>query len=332
MKRREVIAAGLAFAATNWPLTLPAQQASRLKRVGVLHPGPHAVLNTHGWRAFEHGLREEGFLEGRDFEFEHRFAEDLGHLSSMAAELVEANVAVILVRGPVPMQAAKVATATIPIVMAASSTDPVGEGLIASFARPGGNITGITYAVSAERFAKQLELLKESVGPISRVAVLWDLDAELYRRTWAPTLERAASQLGLRILGPFEVRHVGDLDDAFTRMKEARAEAVFASAASVIAPNAKLIGELGIRHRLPIISAFKEFPQAGTLISYGPNIAAIYQRAAVFVGKILAGSKPSDLPVENPTTYDLVINLKTANALGLTIPLSLEAQADEVIE
>src|SRR5215207_1707138 len=222
MKRREVIAAGLAFAATNWPLTLPAQQASRLKRVGVLHPGPHAVLNTHGWRAFEHGLREEGFLEGHDFEFEHRFAEDLGHLSSMAAELVEANVAVILVRGPVPMQAAKVATATIPIVMAASSTDPVGEGLIASFARPGGNITGITYAVSAERFAKQLELLKESVGPISRVAVLWDLDAELYRRTWAPTLERAAGQLGLRILGPYEVRHVGDLDDAFTRMKEAR--------------------------------------------------------------------------------------------------------------
>ena len=142
------------------------------------------------------------------------------------------------------MQAAKVATATIPIVMAASSTDPVGEGLIASFARPGGNITGITYAVSAERFAKQLELLKESVGPISRVAVLWDLDAELYRRTWAPTLERAAGQLGLRILGPYEVRHVGDLDDAFGRMKEARAEAVFASAASVIAPNAKLIGSL----------------------------------------------------------------------------------------
>jgi len=145
-------------------------------------------------------------------------------------------------------------------------------------------------------------------------------------------LERAAGQLGLRILGPYEVRHVGDLDDAFARMEEARAEAVFASAASVIAPNAKLIGELGIRHRLPIISAFKEFPQAGTLISYGPNIAAIYQRAAVFVGKILAGSKPSDLPVENPTTYDLVINLKTANALGLTIPLTLQAQADEVIE
>ena len=331
MRRRDVMV-GLGATATNWPLSAPAQQASRLKRVGVLHAGPHAVLNTQGWRAFEYSLREGGFLEGRDFEFEHRFAEDLADLSSMAAELVEAKVAVILVRGPVPMQAAKVATATIPIVMAASSSDPVGEGLIASFARPGGNITGITYAASAERFAKQLELLKESVGPISRVAVLWDLDTELYRRTWAPTLESAAGQLGLRILGPFEVRHVGDLDDAFTSMKEARAQAVLVSAASVIAPNAKLIGELGIRHRLPIMSAFKEFPQAGTLISYGPNIAAIYQRAAAFVGKILAGSKPSDLPVENPTTYDLVINLKTANALGLTIPLTLHAQADEVIE
>ena len=167
MRRRDVMV-GLGATATNWPLSAPAQQASRLKRVGVLHAGPHAVLNTQGWRAFEYSLREGGFLEGRDFEFEHRFAEDLADLSSMAAELVEAMVAVILVRGPVPMQAAKVATATIPIVMAASSSDPIGEGLIASFARPGGNITGITYAASAERFAKQLELLKESVGPMRK--------------------------------------------------------------------------------------------------------------------------------------------------------------------
>ena len=278
------------------------------------------------------GLREQGLLEGRSFIFEHRFAEDLRHLPWMAAELAEMGVDIIVVRGPVPMRAAKAATTTIPIVMAASSSDPVREGLIASFARPGGNITGVTFAVSPDRFAKQLDILKEAVGPISRVAVLWDLDLELYRETWASTLEGAAGQLGLRILGPFHVRSIDDLDAAFTAMREQSAEAVLTSAASVLVSNQRPIADLGLRHRLAIMSAFREFPQAGTLISYGPNIAAINRRVADYVVKILSGTKPQELPVENPTTYDLVINLKTAKALGISIPPALLIRADEVIE
>jgi putative ABC transport system substrate-binding protein len=241
-------------------------------------------------------------------------------------------MSVIVVREPAPMQAARAATTKIPIVMDAGSIDPVGEGLIASFARPGGNITGLTYSDSPERFAKELDILKEAVGPISRMAVLWDLDAEYYRRSWSPIMERAAGQLGLRILGPFQVRNAADIERAFVAMTEQRAEAVLVSSGSVAFPNRTRIGELGVRHRLPIVAAFKEFPQAGTLISYGPNRVAISRRAAAFVGKILKGSTPGELPVENPTTYDLVINLKTAKALGLTIPPALLIRADEVVE
>ncbi len=298
MRRREFITL-VGGAAVAWPLTAHAQQAGKMYRVGVLSPGPDSI--TPQRQAFEQGLREEGFVEGRNLIFERRFAEgNLERLPAMAAELVGMNVDVIVVMGPAPMQAAKAATTKIPIVMDAGSIDPVGEGLIASFARPGGNITGLTYSDSPERFAKELQVLKEAVGPISRVAILWDLDTEYYRRSWSPIMERAAGQLGLRILGPFQNR---------TR-----------------------IGELGVRHRLPIVAAFKEFPHAGSLISYGPNRVAISRRAAAFVGKILKGSNPSELPVENPTTYDLVINLKNAKALGLTIPPALLIRADEVIE
>jgi putative ABC transport system substrate-binding protein len=330
MQRRELIK--LIGVAMVWPLSARAQQSGKMHRVGVLHPGPPAVQESPGWEAFELGLREEGFFVGRNLIFEHRFAQDLELLPALAAELVGINVDVIVVRGPAPMGAARAATTTIPIVMAASSNDPVGEGLIASYARPGGNITGVTYGFSPERLAKQLELLKEAVGRISGVAVLWDLDIETYRRSWAPALERAAGQLDLRIVGPFQVRDVDDLERAFTAIAQEGAEAILTSAASVIVPNQARIGELGLRHRLPIMAAFKEFPRAGALISYGPNIGALYRRAAVIVGKILRGARPAELPVENPTTYDLVINLKTAKALGLSIPPGLLIRADEIIE
>src|SRR6266567_4432369 len=281
MRRREVITL-LGGAAATWSLPAHTQQAGKMYRVGVLNPGPS--VTTPQSEALEQALREVGFVEGRNLMFERRFAEgNLERLPAMAAELVGINVDVIVVMGPAPMQAAKAATTKIPIVMDAGSIDPVGEGLIASFARPGGNITGLTYSDSPERFAKELDVLKEAVGPISRIAILWDLDAEYYRRSWSPVMERAA-------------------------------------------------GQLGLRHRLPIVAGFKEFPQAGSLISYGPNRVAISRRAAAFVGKSLKGSTPGELPVENPTTYDLVINLKTAKALGLTIPPALLIRADEVIE
>jgi putative ABC transport system substrate-binding protein len=331
MRRREVIAALLLGAVAACPVGAQAQQAGRLKRIGILHPSSRAVLTSVGWQAFESGLRELGLVEARDFVFEHRFIEDRERLPEAAAELVGTGVDVIIVRGPVPMLAAKAATTRIPIVMAASSSDPIAEGLIASFARPGGNITGVTYAVSPERLAKQIDILREAVGPISRIAVLWDLDLELYLR-WAPSLEQAAGQLGLRILGPFEVRTLDDLDPAFTAMREQGADAVLTSVASVLVSNQRRIADLGLRHRLAIMGAFREFPHAGTLISYGPNIAALNRRVAVYVAKILSGAKPEELPVENPTTYDLVVNLKTAKALGITIPPALLIRADEVIE
>jgi putative ABC transport system substrate-binding protein len=330
MRRREFIA--FLSGAAAWPLTAHAQQAGKMYRVGVLNAGPSGVTTPQS-EAFEQGLREEGFVEGRNLIFEQRFAEgNLERLPAIAAELVGMNVDVIVVRGPAPMQAAKAATTKIPIVMAAGSIDPVGEGLIASFARPGGNITGLTYSDSSERFAKEVDVLREAVGPIARIAILWDLDAEYYRRSWSPAIERAAGQLGLGILGPFQVRSAADFERAFAAMTEQQAEAVLVSAGSVTFPSRTQIGELGVRHRLPIVAAFKEFPQAGSLISYGPNIAAIHRRAAAFVGKILKGSNPSELPVENPTTYELVINLKTAKALGLTISPALLIRADEVIE
>ncbi len=312
------------------PLAVRGQQANKLFRIGVLNPGPAAP--TPQWDAFEQGLRAEGLVEGRDFVFEHRVANgDLARLPAMAADLVRAGVDVILVRGPAPMQAAKAATTKIPIVMAASSADPVGEGLIASFGRPGGNITGITFS-PPERYAKQIEILKEALGPITRIAILWDLDIGLYRRNWAPTLERIARDLGLSLQGPFEVRSAPDIERAFAEMTGQRAEGVLTSAGSIAFAYRARIGELSIRHRLPVMSAFREFPLAGNLISFGPSLVALYARAAALVAKILRGATPADLPVEQPSTYHLAVNLKTARALNLSIPPSLLTRADEVIE
>src|SRR5436190_2853633 len=241
MRRREFITL-VGGAAVAWPLTAHAQQAGKMYRVGVLNAGPDSI--TPQWQAFEQGLREEGFVEGRNLIFEHRFAEgNLERLPAMAAELVGMDVDVIVVRGPAPMQAAKAATTKIPIVMDAGSIDPVGEGLIANFARPGGNITGLTYSDSTERFAKELDVVREAVGPISRIAILWDLDAEYYRRSWSPAIERAAGLLGLRILGPFQVRNAADLERAFEAMSEQQAEAVLVSAGSVAFPSRTRIAE-----------------------------------------------------------------------------------------
>jgi putative ABC transport system substrate-binding protein len=220
MSRRAFIPL-VAGAAMTWPVAVRAQQPGKMYRVGVLSPGPD--LASPQWEAFEQGLREEGFVEGRNFTFAHRFAEgDLERLPAMAAELVRTNVDVIVVRGPGPMQSARAATTKIPIVMVGGSSDPIGEGLIASFARPGGNITGTTYG-EPDRFAKELDVLKEAVGPLSHIAILWDLDVEYYRRSWSPIMKHAADQLGLRLLGPFQVRNA-DFESAFAAITEQRAK------------------------------------------------------------------------------------------------------------
>jgi len=332
MQRREFIAAigGATFA---WPRTGRTQQLPRSKRVGILAAGASALKDYPPWAEFEQGIRELGYIQGRNLVLEGRFAEgDLERLPTLAAELAAMKVDVIVILGPAPMRAAKAAAADIPIVMVAGSSDTIGEGFIASFARPGGNITGLTYAVSSERFGKPLEILKEAIDPMSRVAVLWDDDIELFRRAWAPALEQAARQLGLQIGGPFLVRARDDLDLTFAAMAEWRAEAALVATSGIIYQNRSRLAELANSHRLPVMAAFRDLAAAGSLMSYGPNLAAIYRRVPVYVDKILKGERPGDIPVEQPTKFDLVINLKTARALAVHFPASILARADEVIE
>jgi len=216
--------------------------------------------------------------------------------------------------------------------MAAGSSDPIGEGYIASFARPGGNVTGLTYAVSSERFQKQLEILKEAVAPLARLGVWWDGDPEVYRRSWVPALDEAGRQLGLKIDGPFLVRKPDDIEATFTSMTDRQVQAVLVASSGITYDNRYRVAKMALEHRLPVIAAFREFTHAGMLMSYGPNFPAIYHRAASYVDKVLKGTPPAEIPVEQPTKYDLVINVKTAKALGLTIPPNVLARADEVRE
>ena len=237
-----------------------------------------------------------------------------------------------MIFGPQPLEAARKATKTIPLVMIASSSDPVAEGVALSLARPGGNITGLTYAVSSDRFGKQLELLKSAVGRIARVAVLWDLDLEMFRRFWAAPLADAGRMLGLEVQEPVRVTDAQGLPAAFALMKQRRADAILVATGGPLNAARARVGEFAIQYRLPTIAAFKALPRAGLLMSYGPDLPDIHRRAAGYVDRILKGARPGDLPIELPTKYELVINLKTAKALELTIPQTLLQRADEVIQ
>ncbi len=301
MRRREFIV--LMGAATAWPPALRAQQRSKIHRVGVLGGGVSLTPDVPAWAAFRQGLNDLGYTEGRNLVLEGRFAEGhLDRLPALAADLIAMNVDVVVVLGPAPMAAAKAMTGGIPIVMVAGSSDPIGEGLITSYARPGGSITGLTYAVSSKRFVKQLEMLKEAVGPLSRVAVLWDADPDLFRRSWAPALEGAARELDLQIEAPVLMHKADDFETAFAAMAERKIEAVVVTATSIVYHHRKRVGELALQYRLPAMAAFREFPAAGLLMSYGPNLPSIYRRAAAFVDKILKGTPPADIPVEQPTS------------------------------
>ncbi|MGH7310397.1 MAG: ABC transporter substrate-binding protein [Candidatus Rokuibacteriota bacterium] len=315
------------------PLACEAQPAVKVHRVGFLATGAKPSTPLPSLEAFENGLRELGYVERQNLVIEWRFAGGaFARLPDLAADLVRSSVDVIVVAGPGPIQAAKAATTTIPIVMLAGSSDPVAEGLVASLARPGGNITGLTYAVSPERFGKQLELLKEAVGRLSRVVVLWDLDMDFFRRQWATPLGEAAQRLGLQLQGPVQVREPGQLDTAFATMIAQKAEAIFVVMGGPAYQHRARVAELAIRNRLPTVAAFKEFPQAGGFMSYGPDLPDIYRRGATYVDRILRGAKPADLPVEQPAKFELVVNLNTAKALGLTIPSSILARADYLIQ
>ena len=329
MRRRAFIAAlGAAVAAAGWRSTFAADR----RKIGLISAGPPQP-GSPLLGAFTQRLRELGYRDERSLLIEERYANgDLRRLPKLIAELVDLKVEVIVTAGPDPTRAAKAATSKIPIVMVSGSADPIAEGLIASYARPGGNVTGTTYAVSPERIGKQLDLLKQTIGRIARVAVLWDLDLELFRQTWKPILDRAAAQLGVQIIGPFVVREVGDFDRAFADIARAGGDGVLAASGGVIFANRTRVGELALLHRLPTISAFKDLTQAGLLMSYGPDFSENYRRAAVYVDRILKGADPASLPVEQPTKHQFAVNLKTARALAVTIPDWIVASADEVIE
>jgi putative ABC transport system substrate-binding protein len=312
------------------PFAATAQQAAKVARIGILTLRPRGQNPLT--EALMQGLRERGYVEGWNLEVEYPDAggrED--RLPELAAGLVRKHVDVILIFGPAPLPAARKATNTIPLVMVASSADPVAEGVARSLARPGGNITGLTYA-EPDRFKKQLELLKSAVTRVTRVTVLWDFDVKHYRRYWDAPLTEAGRVLGLTIQEPVQVSDARELPAAFALMKQRQTEAVLVASSGPIFPARAQVAELALQNRLPAIAAFREYPQAGLLMSYGPDLPDINRRAADYVDRILKGAKPGELPIELPNKFDLVINLKTAKALGLPIPQDLLLRADEVIQ
>ena len=313
------------------PLAAHAQQAAKPPRIGCLREGSASDAAAAPLvEAFRQGLRERGWLEGQNVAIEYRLAEGRrDRLPDLAAELVRLKVDVIFAPSTAATVAAHNATRTIPIIMA-SFGDPVGRGIIASLARPGGNVTGLSYSVELGIVGKQLELLKDVVPKVSRVAVLGDPGHPQYG---AQLREAEVASRSLRVqLQVVAARGPSEYDSAFGAMVRKRAEAVLVLPDPVSFLNRRPHLDLAAKHRLPASYGSREFVDAGGLISYGPSLSDLWRRAATYVDKILRGAKPGDLPVEQPTKFELVINLKTAKALGLTIPQSVLLRADEVIE
>jgi putative ABC transport system substrate-binding protein len=302
-----------------------AQRAATVYRIGVLYPGGSAPLSPR-LEAFRQGLREAGYVEGTNISIEIRYADGKAdRLATMAAQLVQQEVGVIATSGDLATRVAQQATTTIPIV--AFTDDLVGAGLVASHARPGGNITGISI-LSAELNVKRLEILKEVSPGSSRLAVLWDPAAGTAQ---LKALEAASRALGIQLL-TLEVRGPDDLDGAFKIAHKERARALNVLASPLLASYSQRIVALAAKSRLPAIYQWREHAEAGGLMSYGPILLETWRQTGLLVGKVLRGAKPADLPVEQPTKFELVINLKTAKALGLTIPPSVLGRADQVIE
>jgi len=320
------IAGGLLAA----PLAAEAQQAGKIARIGYLAA---SLADPHLPEAFRQGLRDLGCVEGRNVVIEYRDAEGRRErLPALAAELVALKVDVIFVgAGTRVVLAAMQATKTIPIVFAGVA-DPVGGGLVTSLARPGGNVTGLS-SLTSELVGKCLEHLMQAVPGVSQVAILWRPGAlpELTEKEMLQGVDVAARALGVR-LQFVEVRGPENFDRAFSDMTRARSGALTLLPSNLFLREHRRLVDLAAKHRLPTVFPWGDGADAGGLISYGPSIADLYRRAAVYVDKILKGVKPADLPVEQPTKFELVINLKTAKALGLTIPPSLLQRADQVIE
>jgi putative ABC transport system substrate-binding protein len=313
-----------------------AQQAGKVYRVGLIFTtspvsvmaGPEPVHPSA--RAFVQGLRALGYVEGKNLILERRSAEGrFERFGDIVAELVRLRTDVIVAPGDVAPRAAKTVTTTVPIVMA-TGEDPVGAGLVQSLARPGGNVTGLMLVVGPEIEGKRLEIFREALPGVSRVAYLGSKEERDWEGPWGQSVRTAAQALGVTlVLAEFPARQYAD---AFAQVTRARAEAVFVSPSHLAFADRALVVELATRARVPTMFAYRQQVDVGGLMSYGVNVADNFRRAASFVDRILKGAKPADLPVERPTKFELVINLKTAKALGLTIPPSLLLRADQVIE
>ncbi len=298
------------------------QPTGMMRHVGYLSPGP-----GYPFEAFREGLRELGYVEGRNIAIERRSADGKPErLQDLAADLVQLRVDVIVTATTAATQAAQRATTTIPIVFALADA-PVELGLVATLAKPGGNITGLT-GLMVELTAKRLELLKQLSPRVTRVAVLWS--PYPFSAAVLTEVKRASRTLGLK-LQEIEVRETSELDSAFVRMTAWRAEALVVLPHPMFVAQRTRLAELAVKHRLPSKYNLKAFVEVGGLMSYAPDVADMSRRAAGYVDKILKGAKPGDLPIEQPTKFELVVNLKTAKALGITIPQSILLQADEVI-
>jgi ABC-type uncharacterized transport system substrate-binding protein len=313
------------------PLAADAQRATKVSRLGYL--SPLSAANPYPpSEAFWQGLRDLGWIEGKNIAIEWRFAEGKAQrLPDLAAELVRLRVDLIFAETTPAARAAMQATATIPIVFSPVA-DPIGSGLVANLARPGGNITGSSF-LGAELTRKRLELFKEAVPTMTRVGVLSHpgVPTEATRKSMLEEMEAAARALSVQ-LQRFEAQGPNDFGRAFAAMSRERVGGLILVPSGMFVDERRRIVDLAAKNRLPAMFFFREFAEAGGLMSYGPNFRELWRRAATYVDRILKGAKPSDLPVEQPTRFELMINLKTAKTVGLTIPQTILLQADQVIE
>ena len=321
-----VVVVTLALASLMAPLVAGAQQAPQVPRIGLLTPGPWGP-RLHLLEAFRQGLRERGYVEGQNIALVLRSAEGSSErLPDLAAELVRLPVDLLVALGAPAAQAAKHTTSTLPIVVVAG--DVLGSGLVASLAQPGGNITGVT-PIAPDLAGKRLEVLKEVVPALTRVAILWNPTNPAKPPEWRE-MQIAAQTLGIT-LQSLEVRAFEAIERAFVAMEQERPDALIVFEDPLTVTHRTQIVALATAARLPDMYAFREFAEAGGLMAYGPSLREMYRRTAYYVDRILKGTKPAALPVEQPMRFELVVNLKTAQTLGLTLPLHLLASADEVI-
>ncbi|WMT72857.1 ABC transporter substrate-binding protein [Bradyrhizobium sp. Ash2021] len=325
LKRRDFIA--LLGGAAVWPMAARAQQAGKLPTIGFFSPRSAAAARR-SVAALVQRLGELGWIEGRTVAIQYRWADEHDEqLAAIADEFARLKVDVIVTHATAPVRAAKQATAVIPIVFA-SAADPVSNGLVASLSRPGGNVTGIS-SLTVELAGKRLELLRELISSVHRLAIMSNADGPGAVREMADA-QAAARTLGLEIVTS-EIRRAEDIAPAFEALK-GRADALYVVTDPLVNTNRIRINALALGARLPTMHGSRDYVEAGGLISYGPDVLSMYRRAAELVDKILRGAKPADIPVEQPTRFNLVVNLKTANALGLAIPEAFLARADQVIE